>query len=45
MYSIVENLIQGSDATIVAVSGVVILILVSELAIMLNKFFRKFIKF
>lgn len=45
MYSIVENLIAGSDSTIVAVSGVVVLVLISELAIMLNKFFRKFIKF
>lgn len=45
MYSIISDLISGSDATIVAVSGVCVLVLMSELAIMLNKFFRKFIKF
>lgn len=44
MYSIISNIISGSNDTVTAVCGVIACVLVAELSIMILKFFRIFQK-
>ena len=44
MYSIISNLVDGSNETIIAICGVVLCVLFAELAVMLSKIFRFFMK-
>lgn len=44
MYAIIEELINGSNGTVVAVCGVVVCVLFAELSVMVSKIFRFFMK-
>lgn len=44
MYSIIENIVSGSDTTVVAICGVILCVFFAEMSIMLFRVFRFFVK-
>lgn len=44
MYDIIYNLIYGENVTVMAIAGVVVLVLFTELSVMVSKIFRFFMR-